>query len=235
MSNLKEMRIFAAEQIRVQDEFPKILKDLTKEIIRKNPENPAKFARAYFEQLLKDKGYFEDHLDKLEVKVSQFVVRDPTESINDHYYITGVIGNFYDSKARIGVHKKTNSERCIKIVEKSSIPDISEYRNQIELQNNLDHPGIVKYLEWFEDETSVYLVCEYLKGGDLWDAVMNFGGKYTEDIAATIIKQLLQITSYLHKKGIPHRNIRTGNILFNEVGKLDIKLIDFDTAGNKTL
>ena len=40
---------------------------------------------------------------------------------------------------------------------------------------------------------------------------------------------------YLHKKGIVHRNIRTGNILFTEQGKLSLKVIDFDVAGTKTL
>jgi len=45
----------------------------------------------------------------------------------------------------------------------------------------------------------------------------------------------LQSVSYLHKKGIVHRNIRSGNILFAERGKIDIKLIDFDVAGTKTM
>ena len=44
----------------------------------------------------------------------------------------------------------------------------------------------------------------------------------------------MQSVSYLHKKGIVHRNIRSGNILFSERGKIDIKLIDFDVAGTKT-
>ena len=35
MSNVREMRIFSAEQILVQDDFPKILKDYTKEVVRK--------------------------------------------------------------------------------------------------------------------------------------------------------------------------------------------------------
>ncbi len=69
MANVKEMRIFSAEQIIVQDEFPKILKDFTKEIIRKSPENPAKFAKAYFESLLKENGYFDDHLEKVQAKL----------------------------------------------------------------------------------------------------------------------------------------------------------------------
>ena len=67
MANVKDMRIFSAEQIIVQDEFPKILKDFTKEIVRKSPENPVKFAKSYFEAMLKERGYFEDHLEKLNV------------------------------------------------------------------------------------------------------------------------------------------------------------------------
>jgi len=39
----------------------------------------------------------------------------------------------------------------------------------------------------------------------------------------------------LHKKGIVHRNIRSGNILFTERGKTNIKIIDFDVCGTKTM
>jgi hypothetical protein len=39
MSNIREMRIFSAEQIVVPDEFPGIIKNYTKEVIRNSPEN----------------------------------------------------------------------------------------------------------------------------------------------------------------------------------------------------
>ncbi|CDW76891.1 protein kinase domain containing protein [Stylonychia lemnae] len=234
MSNVKEMRIFSAEQIIVQDDFPKILKDFTKEIIRKNPDDITKFGREYFEQVLKERGYFDDHLEKLQVDAKEFIFR-VNEKVHDHYYITGMIGNPYDSKARLGVHQKSGIERAIKVVDKSNIDNLDEYKRKIELVKNLDHPNIAKYLEYFEDDTSFYFVSEYLQGGDLWDAVMNFGGHYTEEVAATVIKQILQSLVYLHKRGIVHRNIRTGNILFTETGKLHLKVIDFDVAGTKTL
>ena len=59
MANVKELRIFSAEQIVVPDEFPKILKDFTKEVIRKNPEQIISFARKYFEQILQKRDYFD--------------------------------------------------------------------------------------------------------------------------------------------------------------------------------
>lgn len=137
--------------------------------------------------ILKDRGYFDDHLEKLNVDTQDFIFRI-NENISDHYYISGVIGDPYDSKARLGVHKQSGIERAIKIVDKASISDLKEYQKKIELVKQLDHPNIAKYIEYFEDETSFYFVTEYLLGGDLWNAVMSFGGNYTEEVAATVIK-----------------------------------------------
>ena len=133
MSNVKEMRIFSADQINVPDEFPKILKEFIKDIIRKSPEEPVKFSKQYFETLLKERGYFDDHLDKLNQKLSNFVVRNKTEKIYDHYEITGIIGDVWDSKARLGTHKKTGVQRAIKEVSKYSISDMDEYLEKVAL------------------------------------------------------------------------------------------------------
>ena len=217
------------------DEFPKILKEYTKEVVRKQPDEIIKFSKAYFEALLKERGYFDDHLDKLNVTLHNFIVRKKNESIYDFYTIDGVIGDPTDSKARLGTNKKTGIQRAIKIVYKSTIEDLEEYNKKVNLLNSLDHPNIIRYLEIFEDDYNFYFVSEYLSGGDLWNGVMTFGGTYTEEICATVTKQLLQAAGYLHKKGIVHRNIRTGNILFTEEGKLALKLIDFDVAGTKVM
>ena len=53
MADLREMRIFSADQIEVPDELPGILKDYSKEVIRNNPEDVVSFSRKYFEELLK--------------------------------------------------------------------------------------------------------------------------------------------------------------------------------------
>ena len=49
MADVKEMRIFSAEQIEVPPTLPEILKNFSKEVIRNNPENLIKFSREYFE------------------------------------------------------------------------------------------------------------------------------------------------------------------------------------------
>jgi hypothetical protein len=50
MADVREMRIFSADQIVVPEDLPTILKDFSKEVIRTNPQNLVKFSREYFEK-----------------------------------------------------------------------------------------------------------------------------------------------------------------------------------------
>lgn len=123
MADVREMRIFSAEQIVVQQDLPMILKNYSKEVIRKNPEDVIKFSRQYFEQLLKDQGYFDDHLDKMEVTGKQHIFRKG-QVITDHYTIGDLYGpESSDAKARVGIHKKTGIERAILQKKKTDYPD----------------------------------------------------------------------------------------------------------------
>ena len=67
MADIKEMRIFCAEQIEVPDALPEILKNYSKAVIRENPENIITFSRKYFENLKaerdKNKKESEEALD----------------------------------------------------------------------------------------------------------------------------------------------------------------------------
>ncbi len=67
MADVKEMRIFCAEQIEVPDALPEILKNYSKAVIRNNPENIISFSRKYFEDLKaerdKNKKESEETLD----------------------------------------------------------------------------------------------------------------------------------------------------------------------------
>lgn len=49
MADVREMRIFSADQIEVPQDLPAILKDFSKEVIRSNPKDLVRFSREYFE------------------------------------------------------------------------------------------------------------------------------------------------------------------------------------------
>ena len=54
MANLREMRIFSADQIEVPHDLPIILKEFLKAMITANPENMVEFCREYFENKLRE-------------------------------------------------------------------------------------------------------------------------------------------------------------------------------------
>jgi hypothetical protein len=49
MADVREMRIFSADQIVVPEELPQILKEFSKEVIRQNPGDIVQFSKEYFE------------------------------------------------------------------------------------------------------------------------------------------------------------------------------------------
>ena len=84
----------------------------------------------YFEALLRERaegGGRYGNLNASTKSLAKMIINKHGENVLDHYYITGIIGNPYDSKARLAVHKVTGIERAIKEVPKASITDINEY------------------------------------------------------------------------------------------------------------
>ena len=55
MADVREMRIFSADQIEVPQDLPAILKDFSKEVIRSNPKDLVKFSREYFENKMSER------------------------------------------------------------------------------------------------------------------------------------------------------------------------------------
>ena len=97
----------------------------------------------------------------------------------------------------------------------------------------VDHPNIVKLFEFFEDDKNLYLICEYCKGGQLFEKLME-QQTFSENEAAHIMLQLLSAITHCHDRKIVHRDIKPENLLVdpneNDSTKYDIKVIDFGVS-----
>lgn len=67
---------------------------------------------------------------------------------------------------------------------------------------NLDHPNIVRAIETFDYKNRLYMVLEICSGGDLYTRE-----PYTEAAAQSIVKSMFSAVSYLHSRGIVHRDV----------------------------
>lgn len=84
--------------------------------------------------------------------------------------------------------------------------------NEFNLLKALDHPNVMKIYEAFEDNDFIYLVTELLKGGELFDKLLEMG-HFSENKCALIMKQLLQALAYCHEKKLVHRYFHLSEIL----------------------
>ncbi|XP_042508943.1 probable serine/threonine protein kinase IRE4 isoform X2 [Macadamia integrifolia] len=107
------------------------------------------------------------------------------------------------------------------MLRKNDIERILAERNILITVRN---PFVVRFFYSFACRDNLYLVMEYLNGGDLYSLQRNVGC-LEEDVAHIYIAELVLALEYLHSLGIVHRDLKPDNILIAHDGH--IKLTDF--------
>jgi len=87
----------------------------------------------------------------------------------------------------------------------------------------------VKFYESFEDESHVYIVTEFVEGGELYELVEKFPFGVPELLSKSILKQIFTGVALLHKNNIVHLDLKLENIMYNPEND-KIKIIDFGFA-----
>ena len=170
-------------------------------------------------------------------KISKIIPKLNNNSVFDLYAIhyklgAGSFGTVYKVS-----EKKTKIPRALKMIRREVVQMQDgkyEFLREIEILRQIDHPNIVKLLEFFIDDNFFYLILELIDGIDLYSYIHN-REDFTENQAAVIMKQLFSAVFYLHSKNIVHRDIKPDNIMILKDGNgnfsnLELKLIDFGTC-----
>ncbi|KAM9234162.1 ribosomal protein S6 kinase alpha-2 isoform 3-T3 [Dugong dugon] len=146
----------------------------------------------------------------------------------DGYEIKEDIGVGSYSVCKRCVHKATDAEYAVKIIDKSK-RDPSE---EIEILLRYgQHPNIITLKDVYDDGKYVYLVMELMHGGELLDRILRqrcFSEREASDVLCTITKTM----DYLHSQGVVHRDLKPSNILYmDESGNPEsIRICDFGFA-----
>lgn len=102
------------------------------------------------------------------------------------------------------------------------------FRQEAIMLSSLDHPNIVKLLNYVENEQGIFLIMEYVDGMTLEDFIMKKSGLIVEERAFPMMMQILDAFAYAHKHGIVHRDIKPSNVFIAKDG--NIKVLDFGIA-----
>ena len=99
------------------------------------------------------------------------------------------------------------------------------FLREAEIAKGLDHPNIVRILDFGVHADTPYIVMEYLRGGDLNANAAS--GLHMQNVVMAV-KEIATALDYAHRKGVFHGDVKPENILFNEQGSA--LLADFGIA-----
>lgn len=106
--------------------------------------------------------------------------------------------------------------------------DIELQKREIEILKICQHPNVIKLLDVFENHEYIYIVMEYMKGGDLFNYLESRDFTIEQDRARDIAHKIASSLFYLHSFGIAHRDLKPENILMTDNSDdSDPKLVDF--------
>ncbi|MDR3267449.1 MAG: protein kinase [Tannerella sp.] len=152
-----------------------------------------------------------------------------------NYRIESLIGKGGMGSVYLAVNKNINQKVAIKALndELADSPVIREkFKQEANTLSALDHPNIVKFLNFEENEEGVFIIMEYVDGITLEEFITRKNGLIVEERAYEMFDQILSAVSYAHKRGVVHRDIKPANIILtnDNDGKFVIKILDFGIA-----
>ena len=100
---------------------------------------------------------------------------------------------------------------------------------EVSLLSSLKHPNIVSHQESFQENGFLYIVMEYVDGGDLSQKIIQRKSHFfSEDEVLKVLIQICLALQYIHEKKIVHRDIKPQNVFLTRLGVA--KIGDFGVA-----
>ncbi|EDW80378.1 uncharacterized protein Dwil_GK18729, isoform A [Drosophila willistoni] len=159
------------------------------------------------------------------------------EEITRTYYINRKLGSGAYGLVRLVYETRTCEQFAMKIVKKnmltgsaqptSNLSDPERVLNEAKIMKNLTHPCVVRMHDIVDKPDSVYMVLEFMRGGDLLHRIIS-KKLLSEETSKLYFYQMCQAVKYLHDRGITHRDLKPDNVLLesNDEDTL-LKVSDF--------
>ncbi|WVY98612.1 hypothetical protein V8G54_030763 [Vigna mungo] len=219
-SNVTKQKVAAAKQY-IENHYKKQMKDLQERRERRN----------MLEKKLADAEVSEEEQNNLlkyfEKKEREYMRLKRHKMGADDFEPLTMIGKGAFGEVRVCREKATGHVYAMKKLKKSEMlrrGQVEHVKAERNLLAEVDSNCIVKLYCSFQDEEFLYLIMEYLPGGDMMTLLMR-KDILTEDEARFYVGETVLAIESIHKHNYIHRDIKPDNLLLDRNGHM--KLSDF--------
>lgn len=136
-----------------------------------------------------------------------------------------------------GVRKADKKRVAVKVLKKKHILAkaslVEKLQREVLIMKQCDHENVVKFYDVAVSKTFVFIVIEYMPGGDLLEYLNHRGRPINPEYTSRYMRQALTGLEYLHGKGVAHRDIKPENLLLT-ADRQTLKLADFGLSHQAT-
>nr|AUS89389.1 CBL-interacting protein kinase 3 [Sesuvium portulacastrum] len=143
------------------------------------------------------------------------------------YELGRTLGEGTFAKVKFARNIETGENVAIKILDKEKVLKhkmIGQIKREISTMKLIRHPNVIRLYEVMASKTKIYIVLEFVTGGELFDKIAS-KGRLKEDEARKYFQQLINAVDYCHSRGVFHRDLKPENLLLDANGIL--KVSDF--------
>lgn len=144
-----------------------------------------------------------------------------------HYLLGNTLGIGTFGKVKIGEHQLTKHKVAVKILNRQKIKSldvVGKIRREIQNLKLFRHPHIIKLYQVISTPTDIFMIMEYVSGGELFDYIVK-NGKLQEHEARRFFQQIISGVDYCHRHMIVHRDLKPENLLLDH--NMHVKIADF--------
>jgi len=156
------------------------------------------------------------------------VVSGRVGALEDYWLLGAELG-----KGGCGTVKVARSLTTDGVVCACKIQPLDELsRAEAAIMQRLEHPHIVRMVDYFEDRGKTFIVMERANNGDLF-SLLERCKRFSEDEAREFLRNCLLAIKYIHDLDVVHRDIKPDNCLLSE-NSTNVKLADWGFASSST-
>jgi serine/threonine protein kinase len=150
----------------------------------------------------------------------------------DKFEIGEKLGAGHYAEVFLCRNKATGAKSAVKVIDKSrtTTKQQGEFLGEVAILKEVNHAHCLRLEGYFDEGQHVFVVLELITGGELFAKICE-ERNFSEQKAASMMKDILSGLAYLHSKGIIHRDLKPENLLLTSKDEnASIKLVDFGFA-----